>query len=47
MMKEFDDTAMSKLTSEQLDQFKKLRGKPIDLSGEKSGLGRLAQRDSK
>ena len=31
MMKEFDDTAMSILTAEQLDQFQKMRGKPTTL----------------
>jgi hypothetical protein len=44
MMKEFDDTAMSILTAEQLDQFKKMRGKPIDLSGEREGLPRRSSK---
>ena len=44
MMKEFDDTAMSILTAEQLDQFKKIRGKPIDLSGERQGLPRRSSK---
>jgi len=39
IMEQFDDGAMSILTSEQLEQFKKLRGKPIDFSGERNTGG--------
>jgi hypothetical protein len=41
MMVAFDDTATRILTAKQLDQLKKMRGKPIDLSGENElgGLG--------
>jgi Spy/CpxP family protein refolding chaperone len=39
IMEQFDDRAMSILTPEQLDEFKKLRGKPIDFSGEKNTGG--------
>jgi hypothetical protein len=34
IVKEFEDAVLSSLTAEQRDQFKKLQGKPIDLSGE-------------
>jgi hypothetical protein len=42
-MEQFDDGAMSILSSEQRDQLKKLRGKPIDFSGEKNTGGGAAR----
>jgi hypothetical protein len=43
IMEQFDDGAMSILSSEQRDQLKKLRGKPIDFSGEKNTGGGAAR----
>ena len=44
LREEFDKAAMSILTAEQRDQFKKMRGKAIDLSGEREGLPRWSSK---
>jgi hypothetical protein len=45
IQKEFDDSVLSSLTAEQLDQLKKLRGKLIDLSRETSSSARRGGRE--
>jgi hypothetical protein len=40
LIEKFDNAALSILTTKQLDQFKELRGKLIDLSREREGLPR-------
>jgi hypothetical protein len=44
IQKDFDDAVLSSVTAEQLDQFRKLRGKPIDLNSESAPSARRGGR---